>query len=674
MTEERLLDGLVVAAANAGDPAVATALRHLSRLGATVVAAGEDADIVLRPETHELVGGGLVASETTAQAALGATSYVGPSGGAPARTGADVASTVAGFCAVASALAAVHAGAPRPIEIAVSPLRAMAALKTILWAARSRPDEWSGTHVRSRERDVDSGYATAGGPVTLDFAFTNEAGWRSLLEEMGLDPATIGRMAPRWMETVGWGDDVDAARPEYEARLRQMPREDAVALIRRHGGSSVPFLTPEECLAHPQAQALGLPETLERGLPWRMRLGGELGGVAGGGAAAPSGGDGARAAGGDGSGAHAFDPTAPLGGVRVVDFGVGGVGPFSATLLAWLGADVVKVEAPNEFILAVRPTVDGVSTTYLALNQGKRSVSLDLKSPEDLAVARELVSTADVLVENFRPGALDRLGLGFDAVAALNPRIVYCSATGFGWTGPMSSEPCTDPHMQAFSGFATLNADPQDGRPRRIRYYGFVDLVTSCVIAEAVVTALVARRRCGGPVRVETSMMHAVTEAMWTARAGARPVPDGIYETADGHVALTCRDDADWTRLVTALGAPAELSDGVLATAAGRRAQRDMLDAALAAALRASPAAAWAHALGRAGVPCVRVVEDEDVLARRDLWTAGVLRDLPRASGAPLVAAGPPWGSADGAPAPVAPSPGADTAAVRAGVAAFWRA
>jgi crotonobetainyl-CoA:carnitine CoA-transferase CaiB-like acyl-CoA transferase len=152
-----------------------------------------------------------------------------------------------------------------------------------------------------------------------------------------------------------------------------------------------------------------------------------------------------------------------------VDLGVGGVGPFGATLLGWLGADVVKVEAPNEFILTVRPTVASVSTTYLALNQGKRSVTLDLKKEDDVALARGLLTGADVVVENFRPGALDRLGFGFGDVSALNPGVVYCSVTGFGPSGPLAGEICTDPHMQAFSGFAWLNADPEEGLPRRVR-------------------------------------------------------------------------------------------------------------------------------------------------------------------------------------------------------------
>ncbi len=258
--------------------------------------------------------------------------------------------------------------------------------------------------------------------------------------------------------------------------------------MRSSGGSSMPFLTLEQCLAHPQASAVELRERAVDGLPWRSENVGDA-------PARPAGGDGRR----------------PLGGVRVVDLGVGGVGPFAATLLGWLGADVVKIEAPNEFIMSVRPTVAGVSSTYFAINQGKRSVRLDLKQQGELQIARRLIAGADVVLENFRPGALDRLGLGFSDVLAFNPAIVYCSATGFGWDGPLSGEPCTDPHMQAFSGFAWANAD--SGVPRRVRYYGFVDLVTSCVIAEAVCAALVGRMRTGGATRIETSMLHAVVAA-----------------------------------------------------------------------------------------------------------------------------------------------------------------
>jgi len=439
--------------------------------------------------------------------------------------------------------------------------------------------------------------------------------------------------------------------PLYEGRLAALESAQAVALIRDAGGSSVPFLTPAECLAHPQARAVGLPESLEVGLPWRMR--------ARSGPAPPS-----RAE--DGVDA------APLAGVRVLDLGVGGVGPFAATLLAWLGADVVKIEAPNEFIMTVRPTVDAISTTYLALNQGKRSVKLDLKDPGDLALAHELVRGADVVVENFRPGALERLGMGFEDVCTLNPTVVYCSATGFGWTGPLAQEACTDPHIQAFSGFAALKAGREAGGPRRIRYYGFVDLVTSTVIAEGVCAALLLRSRQGGAIRVETSMLHAIAEVLSLDDDDERPVPDDVYRASDGVLAITCRDEDQWQRLVDILGRPPALTDPELATRQGRLHNGERLRAALNASLGQRPAAAWALELGRVGIPAARALHDDDAIQRRELWRWQMLRELPLEHAAPLIAGGPPWRLAGAPSAPVAPVPGSSTPTLRGDPRAFW--
>ena len=173
--------------------------------------------------------------------------------------------------------------------------------------------------------------------ITLDFPLAGEDGWLEFALELGLDPQTIERLRPSWHESVGWGDDVDACRPVYEARLAELSADDAVDLIRRHGGSSVVFQSATSASTIRRRSALDLGEMLATGLPWRLE---------------------ARGTHRIGS-SRAPDPERPLAGIRVVDFGVGGVGPFSATLLGWLGADVVKVEAPNEFILAVRPTVAG---------------------------------------------------------------------------------------------------------------------------------------------------------------------------------------------------------------------------------------------------------------------------------------------------------------------------
>lgn len=634
--------GGVVVAARRDTPATAMSVRHLTRLGAELGAVGE-ADVLLEAEEHTLLGGGLVGSETTAQASLGLTDYIGPFGEEPARTGCDLASAAAGFCGALASLAALR-GTERPVRVAVSPMRALAALKTIIWAARTRPDAWTGTHVRSRERLVDSGYETRDGRVTLDFPFTGHDRWRAFVETLELPPAIVESYEPRWYETVGWGDDVDEARPVYESHLRERSTDEAVALIRAHGGSSVPFQTVEQCLSHPQSEALGLRDAVARGLPWST-----VGGKA---RSGPT---------------RVIDPARPLAGLRVVDFGVGGVGPFSATLLAWLGADVIKVEAPNEFILAVRPLVDGVGTTYLAINQGKRSVRLDLKNEEDHAVARSLVATADVVMENFRPGALERVGLGYHDVRALNASVVYCSVTGFGSKGPLAGEPCTDPHMQAFSGFAATNAD-RDGVPRRVRYYAIVDLVTSCVVAEAACAGLILRDAGGESVHVETSMLQAISDVL--GAPGERCVPDAIFRTADGHIALTCTGDAAWRQLVDVLGSRG-LQQASFARQDGRAAHREQVEREVGEALRRLPSAAWAHSLGRAGIACARVARDEEVIARKDLWDDGILRTLPTPTGS-LVAGGPPWRLEPEVTAPGAPHPGEHTDRVRANPERAW--
>jgi crotonobetainyl-CoA:carnitine CoA-transferase CaiB-like acyl-CoA transferase len=622
--------------------AAAICLLHLIRLGARQAADSGPADIVLTSAVaeglpchpqgtitccfvqHFMDGGGLVGSETTAQAAIGLTDYISASGDRPARTGADLASIVTGFCATQAVLAWLLGGR-RPgqfSKVELSPLRTLATLKTILIAARARPDAWTGTHVRSRDRLVDSGYATADGRITLDFPYDGHEAWTKFARTIGLGDAVVADIGDRWYETVGWGDDVDRYRGVYQAAFARMTTEHAIDMIRSHGGSSVPFLTLEQCLDHPHSQALRLRESLDVGLPWELL---------------PHGSEPAPAA----NGSESDDPCRPLEGIRVLDLGVGGVGPFAGALLAWLGADVIKVEAPNEFIHAVRPLVGGLSTTYLSLNQGKRSVSLNIKTPVERERILALLANADVLMENFRPGALDRAGLGFADVRQARPGIVYASASGFGWVGPLAEQPCTDPHTQAISGFAAGNVDEKTGLPRRIRYYGFLDLVTSCVFAESILAALVLRKFQGGSIQVRTSMLHAATAAQSAHGLGPRAAFDGIFRSVDGDVAVTCRDDGELARL-------AELTGGT---------GKDTI----ASAIKELPSTPWTQACAAAGIPCVRVLHDDEVNSRRDYWDQGILRDLPLRHASPLAAGGPPW-VFDGSvpPGPLAPYPGAD--------------
>ncbi len=603
-------------------------------------------------EDDRLLFGGLVASETTAQAALSLPDYVGAWSGRPDRTGADIASSVTGFLA-AGAIMAQLTSAPEdspPVVLRTSLLRALATLKGLTFAARACPDSWQGTHVVSREKSRDCGYLTADGRITLDFPEQGEHGWLAFVSEIGLPERSIRELRTNWYQTVGWGDDVDSARPVYEDRLRRLSTEAAIEMIRRCGGSSVPFLTPEECLAHPQAEAVGLRESFERGAPCRLSR--------------PAHGSALRRR-------VRGRPGLPLSGVRVVDFGIGGVGPFAPMLLAYLGADVVKIEPPVDFAHSIGPKTDGISTTYLACNNGKRSIEIDLKRDEDREMVWRLVAGADVVNENFRPGVMDRLGFGFDAVAEANPTVVYSSASGYGWAGPLALEPCTDPHAQAFAGFAALNED-SDGAPRRLRYIGFIDLVTSTVIAEGICAALLLTSRTGGPIRTETSMLHAVLEATRpsTNEPGA---PDGLFKAADEYVALTCRDDADWERLLSVAGRPQLLTGAEFKTVEGRRDNRALLNDALDCVFAPRAALAWVLDLGRAGVPCTRLIHDDELLARVDYWKRGLIVELPykdrrlATGGAPIRFREPP-------PLLRPPLPGEHSDAFRADPDHFWRA
>ena len=376
----------------------------------------------------------------------------------------------------------------------------------------------------------------------------------------------------------------------------------------------------------------------------------------------------------------------PLSRVRVVNFGIGGVAPFAASQLAQLGATVVKVEAPNEFIMYTLPPWRGLTTTYAALNANCRSVTLNLKDEADRALAWQLVETADVMLENFRSGAIDRMGFGFAAVAARNPRIVFCSSSGFGREGEMAGLPCTDPHIQAFSGFAALNGRSQAGE--RVRYYGMIDLYTGQRVCEAVLAALVARRRRAQPQYIEMTMLGAASALLLTQFAGLlcggpppthcnlrHTAPDGVYPTLEGPIALTVENDAQFAALCRALDRDDLRADSRFATAPARLANMAVLDEELTKTLVTAPSDWWLAALRRSGVPSARAHLDHEASAHVDMWRRGNLREIEVAGAGKLRAAAPPW-DFDGIDqvAGRAPKPGQDTDLLRRAPDAFWQA
>jgi len=322
----------------------------------------------------------------------------------------------------------------------------------------------------------------------------------------------------------------------------------------------------------------------------------------------------------------------PLAGVLVADFSRVLAGPLCTMTLADLGATVVKVERPGsgDDTRSWGPPWSATGTTYFeSVNRSKLSVTLDLADDGDRAMARELARRADVLVENFKPGTLDRLGLGHDQVAAENPGIVYCSVTGFG-SGAGADRPGYDFVVQALGGLMSITGDA-DGEPTKAGV-ALVDVLTGKDAAIGVLAALAERARTGRGCRVEVNLLSSLLGSLVNqaqsyletgrspSRLGNRHPSIAPYETLhcrDGLLAVACGNDGQFARLAATLGAPLLAEDERFATNAARVGHREELVAALEKLLAAADSAVWQQRLTAAGVPAgmVGTVADGFALA-----------------------------------------------------------
>ncbi len=318
------------------------------------------------------------------------------------------------------------------------------------------------------------------------------------------------------------------------------------------------------------------------------------------------------------SGAPAAPP-GPLAGLVVADFSRVLAGPYCTMLLGDLGADVIKVESPaGDDTRSWMPPVteDGVSTYFLAINRNKRSVALDLRSDADLKLARALARRADIFVQNFKPGGLAKFGLDYDAVAAVNPGIIYASISGFGGGGGKDL-PGYDLMVQAMSGLMSLTG-AADGPPYRAGISVF-DVMAGLHTTIAILAALNHRTATGQGQHLEASLMASALSGMVNqssayAAAGVVPFRMGNshpslfpYEplpTGDGELIVTAGNDAQFRRLCEILGAPQLADDPLFATNPGRTANREKLRPLLTERLAARSAADWFGELIAAGVPC----------------------------------------------------------------------
>jgi crotonobetainyl-CoA:carnitine CoA-transferase CaiB-like acyl-CoA transferase len=308
---------------------------------------------------------------------------------------------------------------------------------------------------------------------------------------------------------------------------------------------------------------------------------------------------------------------------RVLDLTRVLAGPWATQILGDQGFDVLKVEAiDGDETRRFLPLRDGMSVYFACTNRNKRSLAIDLRSPAGVDAVRRLARGCDVVMENFRPGVLDRLGLGWEVLRAENPGLVYVAISAFGPDGPYAQRAGYDLVLQSAGGIAALTGDP----PRKTGP-SIADLASAQVAVQAVLFALLERGRTGVGKRVDISMLDvqhhllAYYASAWL-NAGVTPgtpsnahpsiAPYNLYRCADGWLAVTCANDALWTRLREALG---WRDDPLLATLADRVANREALDARLGAVLATDTVAAWEARLAAAGVPCSPVLDVPGTLA-----------------------------------------------------------
>jgi len=319
----------------------------------------------------------------------------------------------------------------------------------------------------------------------------------------------------------------------------------------------------------------------------------------------------------------------PLHGYTVLELATMVSGPLATQLLGDQGADVIKIEEPTggDLMRHLGPKRGGMTAIFTTVNRNKRSLALDLKTPGGFRVLEHLVEGADVFVQNFRPGVARRMGLGYEAMRALRPDLVYLSISGFGERGPYAQKRVYDPIIQALSGLAAIQADRDTGRPRMMRTI-IPDKITAMTAAQAVTAALLARERSGEGQHIQLAMLDATVSFAWpegmvthtfVGDGVAEPKPgstaDLVYETADGFLTASTMSDSEWEGMARATGHPEWLEDPRFATPGGRVANSDARLRMVGEVLRERTTAEWLAALEAEDVPCAPILGRDELIA-----------------------------------------------------------
>lgn len=335
----------------------------------------------------------------------------------------------------------------------------------------------------------------------------------------------------------------------------------------------------------------------------------------------------------------------PFEGVKVLDFTQVLAGPYGSFQLALLGADVIKVERREGEDMRRTPlsrewAERGMAPSWLAINGNKRSLTLDLRQPEAVAIVKRLAAQADVVMENFRPGVMDRLGIGYAALAEINPRLVYCAVSGFGQTGPYRDEAGYDGKIQALSGIMSITGHKETGPTRA--GFAVCDVLSGMTAAFAVSSALFQRSHTGKGQCIDVSMLEASLAFLSTQvadftvaghrqeqfgnQAISRKVTANLFRAKDSWLLLAVNNDAQFTALMTALRRTDVFDDPRFGDWFQRKEHEAALRAIIEEALAAQDAKAWEQQLNAAGAPCASIWRIEEVIDHPQIAARDVLQ------------------------------------------------
>ena len=339
--------------------------------------------------------------------------------------------------------------------------------------------------------------------------------------------------------------------------------------------------------------------------------------------------------------------TRPFEGVKVLDFTQVLAGPYASYQLALLGADVIKVERREGEDMRRTPLSRewadrGLAPAFQAINGNKRSLTLDLSKPEAIAIVKQLAGQVDVVMENFRPGVMDKLGIGYAALSAINPRLIYCAISGFGQTGPGRTGAGYDGKMQALSGIMSITGHPETGPTRA--GFAVCDVLSGSTAAFGVSSALFQRTHTGKGQLVDVSMLEATLaflsgqiadysvaghrQQLSGNQAVSRRPTANLFKAGDGFLLLAVNSEKQYIALMTALGCADALQDPRFVDWFARRENEPALRAIIEEALASKGAREWEKVLEEAGAPCASIWKVEEVIDHPQIAARGAIQEL----------------------------------------------